>query len=291
VTTTRTDERFVGRDYGGREVPITPALVRHYSEAVDDHNQWYEGESPFGGAVAPALILHSEVYEDLSWYLPNLYGNLHARQEWELFAPVMVGDVVTTRSLLVDRYLRKDRDYLVKEVSVTGADGRLLGRSRTHQSFLARKREEGTVVDKEREKRGDRKFEVEAEAPLETLEGPLKAITLDMCKKFSGPRVNYHNDLEAAKALGFPDIVVQGMMSLCFLSEMMTLRFGEGWYVGGRMNVNLVNVVWGSDTVRCRGQVTELTPEGDRERAHLNVWCEKEDGTVVVVGKASAAAG
>ncbi len=76
---TKTDEVYVGRDYGGREVEITPELVRHYAEAVGDENPWYFGDSPFGGPVAPALILHSEVYRDISWYLPNIYGNLHAK--------------------------------------------------------------------------------------------------------------------------------------------------------------------------------------------------------------------
>ena len=80
----KTDAVYVGRDYGGREVEITPELVRHYGEAVGDENPWYFGDSPFGGPVAPALILHSEVYRDISWYLPNSYGNLHAKQEWEL---------------------------------------------------------------------------------------------------------------------------------------------------------------------------------------------------------------
>jgi acyl dehydratase len=109
-----------------------------------------------------------------------------------------------------------------------------------------------------------------------------------MCQKFSGPAKNYHNDIEAARALGFPDIVVQGMMTLCFLSQMMTERFGAGWYEGGRLSVNLVNVLWQKEQVTCRGQVTALTPEGSRQRAHLQVWCEKPDATKVVVGSASA---
>jgi acyl dehydratase len=109
-----------------------------------------------------------------------------------------------------------------------------------------------------------------------------------MCWKFSGPSKNYHNDVEEARKLGFPDIVVQGMMPLCFVSEMMVERFGPGWLQGGRMSVNLVNVLWQKDAVTCRGQVTALTPEGSRRRAHLQVWCEKDDGTKVVVGTASA---
>jgi acyl dehydratase len=285
---TRTDDIYVGRDYGAREIEITPELVRHYAEAVDDHNPWYSGESPLGGPVAPALVLHSEVYHDVAWYLPNLYGNLHAKQEWELYQPVMVGETVVARRLIVDRYLKRDREYVVNEVSVTTPEGRLLSRSRTHQSFLSGSAVTGIVVDKEREKRKERRFEVDSGEALEEISAAEKSVTVEMCKKFSGPHKNYHNDIEEAKRLGFPDIVVQGMMSLCFLSEMMTQRYGEGWLAGGKLNVSLVNVLWGSEKVRCRGLVTAVTAEGRRQRAHLQVWCEKGDGTKVTVGSASA---
>jgi hypothetical protein len=88
--------------------------------------------------------------------------------------------------------------------------------------------------------------------------------------------------------LGFPDIVVEGMMSTCFLSEMMTNRFGAGWIAGGKMNVNLVNIAWQSDVITCRGLVRDITPEGARQRAHLDIWAEKDDGTKVTIGTASA---
>lgn len=287
MTETRTDEVYVGRDYGAREVEITPELVRHYAESVDDHNPWYSGESPFGGPVAPALILHSQVYRYGGWYLPNIYGNLHARQEWELFHPIMVGDTVTTRSLIVDRYIKRDREYLVNEVTCFARDGRILNRGRTHQSFLL-DAGEGVVVDKEREKRSDRRFDVGAQEALQEVPSVAKDVTLEMCQKFSGPAKNYHNDIEEARKLGFPDIVVQGMMSLCFLSQMMTERLGAGWFAGGRMSANLVNILWQKEQVTCRGHITALTPEGPARRTHLQVWCEKPDGTKVVVGSASA---
>ncbi len=283
----RTDEVYVGRFVGRREVTVSPEMVQRYREGVEDHNPWYSGASPFGGPVAPALILHSEVYHTLGWYL-SVFGNLHAKQEWELFQPIMVGETVSTHSTIVDRYIKRDREFVVNEVTCYGADGRMLNRGRTHQSFLLDAGRGGVVVDKDREKRPDRRFDVGAEPALEEVSGPSKQISLEMCQKFSGPQKNYHNDIEAARALGFPDIVVQGMMSLCFLSEMMTARFGAGWYAGGRMTVNLVNVLWQGETVSARGLVHELTAEGPRQRAHLHISCDKADGTKVVAGSASA---
>jgi acyl dehydratase len=289
---------YVGRDMGGHDYTITPDLVQRYAAGTEDHNPWYHGDSPLGGPVAPALLLHSEVYTNLAWYLPNLIGNLHAKQEWELFQPMMVGDAVRTHSTIVERYLRRNREYVVNEVLIVDQNGRWLQRSRTHQSFLiaassqpsaaaAAEGAAGFVVDKEREKRPERTFVV-GDGPGPDLPPLSKTITIGMCQAFSGPHRSYHTDREMAQALGFPDIVVQGMMSVCFLSELMTTNFGLGWLCGGKMNVSLVNVVWPNDTLSVRARARETVPEGAKSRVHLDIWCEKADGVKTIVGSASA---
>jgi acyl dehydratase len=275
-----TETVYVGKDLGGHEYEVSPQRIGVYEVGTEDRNPIYR-------ELAPALLLHSECYTFLQdWYLPNIVGNLHAKQEWELFAPARVGDRVRTRAFVAERYRKRNRDYVVCETLLFGADGGVLVRGRTHQSFLAAETD-GMVVDKEREKRADRRFEIGAGAGREIDAAP-RRITLEMCKAFSGPSENYHTNREMARALGFPDIVVQGMMALCFLSGLLTKEFGEGWYRGGKMSVNLVNVVWCEDTIAARAKVREETIEGASTRAHLDVWCEKADGTKVVVGAASA---
>ena len=148
-------EVYVGRDLGGRRVAVTPEMVALYGDGTGDRS---DRGATNGGSFAPALLFHSEVYRDLSWYLPNLIGNLHARQEWELFHPFRVGDVVCTRSTVVERYRKRRRDYVVNEVLITDSDGRWLQRSRTHQSFLAEVAADDIVHDKDRERQPERKL-------------------------------------------------------------------------------------------------------------------------------------
>jgi acyl dehydratase len=279
-------EVFVGRDMGGRRVSVTRELISQYRDGTGDRHPWYDSDTADRRSLAPALLFHSEVYRELGWYLPNLIGNLHARQEWELFHPFHAGDVVCTRSTVVERYRKRRRDYVVNEVLITDTEGRWLQRSRTHQSFLADTAVEDVVVDKQRERQPERKFEIAGGG--EPLPAVCKEVTLDMCRAFSGPHRNYHTDREMAQALGFPDVVVQGMMSICFLSEMMTAAFGLGWFHGGKLNVNLVNVLWGGEKVAAHGSVREATEEAGRTRVTAEVWCEKADGTKTVVGTASA---
>lgn len=282
------DEVYVGRYFGQHQYEVTSDAIRHYCESVAVGEALFSERSPYDAAVAPPLMLHSDVYAFRGWYLPHIYGNLHARQEWQFFSPALVGEKLTTTSTIVDRYVKRDREYVVNEVNCFAEDGKPVLRGRTHQSFLIDKERRDTVVDKEREKRSGRRFDVWDGEVIEELSGAEKVISLEMCQKFSGPGKNYHNDVEAAKALGFPDIVVQGMMPLCFVADMLVERFGAGLYTGGRMDINLVNVVWQGDRVRARGVVQELVGEGEAQRAQMQVWCEKDDGTKVVIGRASA---
>jgi acyl dehydratase len=273
-------EVHVGQDVGGRETRIEADDVARYVAGTG-------GARNGGSRLAPALLFHSEVYRSLAWYLPNIFGNLHARQEWELFAPLELGTSVRTRTTVVERYRKRDRDYVVGEVLLTDADGRWLQRSRTHQSFLVDKERRSTVVDRDREKRGDRVFTI-GEGDGAEVAPLVRPITIAMCESFSGPGKNYHNDREMAQMLGFPDIVVQGMMSVCFVSDLMEQAFGDGWHFGGKLDVRLVNVVWVGDQISTRGKVREEAEEGGRRRVQLDVWCEKGDGTKTLVGTASA---
>lgn len=271
---------YVGRDFGGRELTIGSETVERYLAALAHPLPLYR-------EVAPALVLHSECYQDLSWYLANIWGNLHARQEWELFAEVPIGSHVRTRGFIRDRYRKRGRDYVVKETWVLDESGRLLSRGLTHQSFLVPGSGDASVaVDKEREKRGDRRFETGGRGrPLEPLAMKVDDAT---CMAFSGPSENYHTNRAAAQALGFPDIVVQGMLPICLVAEQLTRDFGRGFLAGGKIDVRLVNVLWADEEIRACAEAVEEVPEADRTRVHLDVWIEKADGTKVVVGSASA---
>ncbi len=276
----------VGRFCGSNRYDVTPEVVAFYCDALC-------GRAADYGDAAPPLLHHSECYKFLGeWYLKNLFGNLHAQQDWEMFAPVPVGGAVRSVSTIVDRYSKRGRLYVVNETDLFDeATHALLVRSRTHQSFLPEgltKPDEGEyVVD------GGSAAKKKPRPPFPTATGPAlgtveKTIDERTCWMFSGPGRNYHTDREQAKKLGFPNIVVQGMMSTCFVSEVMHRAFGEGWLSGGKMSVKLTNVLWVDEHIVARGKVRESVHEGTAERVHCDVWVEKDDGTRVALGTASA---
>jgi acyl dehydratase len=276
---------YVGRHCGSNTYRVTPELVAFYAEALGDH-------SPLYRELAPSLLFHSECYVfALEWYLKTLFGNLHAQQDWQLFAPIRIGSSVRSCSTIVERFVKRGRDYVVNETDLVDAEnGRLLVRGRTYQSFLPPREsqeEAGYVVDESTARRKAERpaFPTATGADLAPVK---KTVDERRCWMFSGPERSFHTDREEARKLGFPNIVVQGMMSTCFVAQVMQDAFGTGWIEGGRMSVKLTNVLWVDESVTCHGKIREEVAEGDRTRVHCDVWVEKDDATRVLVGTASA---
>ena len=274
----------VGRFCGSNVYDVTPEAVSFYAEALDD-------DSLVGSPFAPPLLHHSECYNFLGhWYLKNLFGNLHAQQDWEMFAPIPVGSRIRSVSTIVDRFDKRGRNYVINETDLFDAeDHRLLVRGRTHQSFLPPrgKEDSGYVVDE-----GTARSKPPRPPFPTATGGDLVAVTKQIdarrCWMFSGPERNYHNDRSEAEKLGFPNIVVQGMMSTCFAAEVMQRSFGEGWLTGGKMALKLTNVLWVDETIVARGRIRDRVLEGDRTRVNCELWIDKEDGTRIALGTASA---
>jgi hypothetical protein len=162
-------------------------------------------------------------------------------------------------------------------------------RGRTHQSFLPPRdaAAPGFVVDEASARRKEPRPAFPTATGLD-LAPVKKTVDERRCWMFSGPGRNYHTDREQARKLGFPNIVVQGMMSTCFVSQLMQDAFGEGWLAGGKASLKLVNVLWVDESVTARGKVREEVREGGRRRVHCDVWVDKDDGTRILAGTASA---
>jgi len=117
-----------------------------------------------------------------------------------------------------------------------------------------------------------------------------KMLTLEVSQAYSGwPETrNFHTDPKIAQELGFPTVVMQGMLGAAYLSELCTNFFGESWFSGGSLALSFINPVFPTQRLVGRGVVREKTVEGNKVRLVLDVWLENEEGQKVQVGTASA---
>jgi acyl dehydratase len=284
-----TTDVYAGKDLGTLEVVVTGDMVDHYVRGLDEPNPWYTTDSPFGGPVAPVIVYQDTDVQFKGWYLDNLFGNLWMRQEWEIHAPTRVGQTLRCTARVADRYRRRDRDVVAMEMRVHDMSGALVARSIHHQSFLAEQKTGEVALRDPAAKEGARRHAEPTGQPL-----PIelrKCFTEEMCNEFFFRSRNYHNDRDASRELGFRDTVIGGRMTLSCVTELMTRQFGRGFYEGGRLDVKFTNVLWPNERFTTRGVVTNRTAEGGRTRAEVAVFCEKDDGTKVIVANASALEG
>ena len=281
-----TTDVFPGKDLGTLALTITDEMVQHYIKGLDAPNPWYTAASPFGAPVAPVIVYQQADSEFKGWYLDNLFGNLWRRQEWEIYAPTRVGQLLKITARVADRYRRRDRDVVAQEMWVRDEAGNLIVRSVHHQSFLAEQRGGEVALRDPASKEGAREGGDPAGEPL-SLE-LRKTFTPEMCNEFFYRSRNYHNDKTASKELGFADTVIGGRMTLSCVSELLTRHFGRGFYLGGRLDVKFTNVLWPNEPFVTRGIITGRRSEGGQTHADVTVYCEKTDGTKIIVATASA---
>jgi N-terminal half of MaoC dehydratase len=137
----------VGEEFGPIETVISDHDLKSYAYAVDDFHSWYMQNSPFGGRVVPPALLSVALF-NLFYvkYDRRLVHGLHAREELQLFGPVGMGQPVTFRGRVADKFLKRGEQYIVVEGNATDDRGRTL--IRTRQSEILR-RDVGKVLGRE----------------------------------------------------------------------------------------------------------------------------------------------
>ena len=115
---------------------------------------------------------------------------------------------------------------------------------------------------------------------------PITKVQLVQYAGASGDYNLIHTDVETARAVGLPDVIAHGMLSMGFLGQYLVSVAGpEGVR---RLKVRFRAMVRVGDTLTCRGRVVGVYPEADGSRARvvLDVWAENQRGEPVTTGEA-----
>lgn len=100
-----------------------------------------------------------------------------------------------------------------------------------------------------------------------------KTITHDQIRRYSHASGDFnpvHLDEEFAAQSSFGRIVAHGMMTLAFLSEMLTAQFGVDWLATGSLKVRFKRPAYPGDTLITWGQVKDRKEAED----HTLVKCD-----------------
>ena len=125
--------------------------------------------------------------------------------------------------------------------------------------------------------------------------GKLKTVTEERVYAFSGgfpkgpgwPKKNIHTDLEFAKSCGLPTRAASGAMFEGYLTELMIDIFGESWLRHGKMSLTFIAIVDPGDTLLPKAVVRSSQAEDTGVRFVVEMWCQNQHGSKVVVGTAT----
>jgi acyl dehydratase len=112
----------VGEVLGRKEVLITDEMIQTCARAIESTHPWYFETSPFGGRIAPPTIFDNEALNILDEKYER-FGSIHAKQSWEFKHPARVGKKVTLTVTVIDKYLKRERPYMVMELVAVDEDG------------------------------------------------------------------------------------------------------------------------------------------------------------------------
>ena len=115
------DDVQVGEELGSYEYLLTQEMVDLYRRAVDDPD-----------AVFPTIAVKHDA-TSLSLAYDDQTGSVNAGNEIELHNPPVPGKTIRVTGRIHNKYVRRDKPYLVIEATATDEDGRLIEKMRTYQ--------------------------------------------------------------------------------------------------------------------------------------------------------------
>ncbi|HEX9896361.1 MAG TPA: MaoC family dehydratase [Dehalococcoidales bacterium] len=116
----------IGLEMGPLELVLDNNTVKQRVELV----QW-ENHEPVDklGVTPPGItIANHALMKFTAW--PDLRASIWAKSEHEFLKPMKVGSRIYIRGKIIDKYVKRNRNYVVAEYETVNEDGEVLMRSR-----------------------------------------------------------------------------------------------------------------------------------------------------------------
>ncbi|MCY4366639.1 MAG: hypothetical protein OXE17_10510 [Chloroflexi bacterium] len=115
------DNIEIGEELGSYEYVLTQEMLDNFRASVQDPDACFPTLAVKHDATALNMV-----YDDQT-------GGVNAGNEVEFFNPPIVGKKIFVKGKIHDKYLRRDKPYMVIEATAVDEDGRMLERLRTYQ--------------------------------------------------------------------------------------------------------------------------------------------------------------
>lgn len=109
---------------------------------------------------------------------------------------------------------------------------------------------------------------------------------INLYAEASGDLNPVHVDESFAAKTPLGGTIAHGMLSLAYVSEMMTSAFGRSWLSGGRLRAKFKESARPGDTLTTSGRIDCIDKKDDVLYANCNFECRNQKGELIVAGEA-----
>lgn len=95
-----------------------------------------------------------------------------------------------------------------------------------------------------------------------------------------------HLDETFARQTPFGGTIAHGMLCLAYISEMMTIAFGQNWASGGKLSVRFKAAARPGDTITTGGKIVSTENREGVLYADCSLDVRNQKGETVVIGEA-----
>ncbi len=232
-------------------VSVDAKAVEDYLQAVGDELPIYRktGLAPplYGTAASLGLLLKT---------LDLPPGAIHSLQEVDTLVPIAMGQELRAVASLDRPRQRAGLRFITASCALETALGSpsLIGKSTVMVA-------EANGAPEERE---NRQRASEAAGSIGDLPEVSRTITQDRLTAYaaaSGDDNPLHLDADFAAGTRFRAIIAHGMLTLAFISEMMTAHLGEPWLTSGSLRVRFKGAAYLGDNVQTWGRAAKSGDE------------------------------
>tara|TARA_B100000315_G_scaffold252270_1_gene288721 strand:+ start:163 stop:606 length:444 start_codon:yes stop_codon:yes gene_type:complete len=118
------EEVPIGAELDPLEEVLTPELVQWYAHALDSPNDgWYRYQSPLGEPIVPPSVIENLGLSLRGFLIRAPGGTVHAWTEVEYKKPVKVGSRIRVEGKISDKYEKRGKYYVVREVTARDENG------------------------------------------------------------------------------------------------------------------------------------------------------------------------
>lgn len=116
---------------------------------------------------------------------------------------------------------------------------------------------------------------------------PISRTTLALFAGASGDHNPIHIDLDFARSAGMKDVFAQGMLSMAYLSRVLTRWVPQRQLLS--YGVRFAAITQLGDRIRCSGKVVEKIDRAGQQCVRIEVTAVKAGGEVTLAGEALVA--